>query len=138
MKISKLLLAAFIGFLAIGILSACNLQKKTEQKREVTLTAEEKKQIRKQEEALALFLINHYEGIKKIEFLSVSRKPFAQSRRVSLKVNDEINLNSYLEDDYNNGYSLACKKGERPLIKKEAATSVNSLEGVEVIYNLGE
>ncbi|AGK71052.1 hypothetical protein I872_04800 [Streptococcus cristatus AS 1.3089] len=65
MKISKLLLIVFIGFLGIGTLSACSQQKKTGQKEELTLTAEEKRIIRKQEEALALFLINNFEDIEK-------------------------------------------------------------------------
>ena len=47
MKISNLLLIVFIGFLGLGILSACG-QQKNGQKEEVTLTAEEKKIIRKQ------------------------------------------------------------------------------------------
>ena len=73
MKISKLLLIVFIGFLGLGTLSACSQQRKTEQKEEVTLTAEEKKIIRKQEEALALFLVNNFEDVHKIEFVSISK-----------------------------------------------------------------
>lgn len=49
MKISKLLLIVFIGFLGIGTLSACSQQKKIGQKEKVTLTAEEKKEVQKQE-----------------------------------------------------------------------------------------
>ena len=137
MKISKLLLIVFIGFLWMGTLGACSQQKKTEQKEEVTLTAEEKKEVQKQEKNLALFLVNNYEGINKIEFTDVSRKEFAQSISVFLKVNDNISISSFLDDNYDNGYSLAYKKGEKTLMKKEKLTDFETLEGIEVIYNLG-
>ena len=137
MKISKLLLIVFIGFLGIGTLSACSQQKKIGQKEKVTLTAEEKKEVQKQEKNLALFLVNNYEGINKIEFTDVSRKEFAQSRSVFLKVNDNISISSFLDDNHDNGYSLAYKKGEKTLMKKEKSTDFETLEGIEVIYNLG-
>ena len=137
MKISKLLLIVFIGFLGIGTLSACSQQKKIGQKEKVTLTAEEKKEVQKQEKNLALFLVNNYEGINKIEFTDVSRKEFAQSRSVFLKVNDNISISSFLDDNYDNGYSLVYKKGEKTLMKKEKLTDFETLEGIEVIYNLG-
>ena len=68
MKISRLLLIVFIGFLGIGTLSACSQQKKIGQKEKVTLTEEEKKELRKEEEKIALYLVNHYEDVKKIKF----------------------------------------------------------------------
>ena len=46
MKISKLLLIVFIGFLGLGTLSACSHQKKTGQKEKVTTTKEEKKKFK--------------------------------------------------------------------------------------------
>ena len=138
MKISKLLLIVFIGFLGLGTLSACSQQKKNGQKEIVTLTEEEKKEVQKQEKNLALFLVNNYEGINKIEFTDVSRKEFAQSRSVFLKVNDNIRISSFLDDNYDNGYSLAYKKGEKTLTKKEKSTDFETLDGIEVIYNLGK
>ncbi|MCY7216837.1 ubiquitin carboxyl-hydrolase [Streptococcus cristatus] len=138
MKISKLLMVVFIGFLGLGTFSACSQQRKTEQKEEVTLTTEEKKEVQKQEKNLALFLVNNYEGISKIEFLDVSSKEFAQSRSVFLKVNDNIRISSFLDDNYDNGYSLAYKKGEKTLTKKEKPTDFETLDGIEVIYNLGK
>ena len=137
MKISKLLLIVFIGVLGLGTLGACSQQKKTGQKEKVTLTEEEKKEVQKQEKNLALFLVNNYEGINKIEFTDVSRKEFAQSRSVFLKVNDNISISSFLDDNYDNGHSLAYKKGEKTLMKKEKPTDFEALEGIEVIYNLG-
>ena len=81
--------------------------------------------------------MNNYEGINKIEFTDVSRKEFAQSRSVFLKVNDNISISSFLDDNYDNGYSLVYKKGEKSLMKKEKPTDFETLEGIEVIYNLG-
>ncbi|RSJ77260.1 hypothetical protein D8795_09690 [Streptococcus cristatus] len=101
------------------------------------MTEEEKKEVQKQEKNLALFLVNNYEGINKIEFTDVSRKEFAQSRSVFLKVNDNISISSFLDDNYDNGYSLVYKKGEKTLMKKEKPTDFETLEGIEVIYNLG-
>ena len=40
------------------------------------LTTEEKVKVRNQEEGLALFILNHYENVEKIEFTKISRKPF--------------------------------------------------------------
>ena len=34
------------------------------------MTAEDKKRLRKEEEQIALYLVNHYEDVKKIEFVN--------------------------------------------------------------------
>ena len=70
--------------------------------------------------------------------MDVSSKEFAQSRSVFLKVNDNIRISSFLDDNYDNGYSLAYKKGEKTLTKKEKPTDFETLDGIEVIYNLGK
>ena len=93
MKISKLLLIVFIGFLGLGILSACS-QQKNGQKEEVTLTAEEKKIIRKQEETLALFLVNNFEDVHKIEFVSISKGGLGRPRFLYFSVNDKIEVST--------------------------------------------
>ncbi|WP_257001448.1 hypothetical protein [Streptococcus cristatus] len=92
MKISKLLLIIFIGFLGLGTLSACSHQKKTGQKEKVTTTKEEKKELRKEEEKMALYLVNHYEGVKKIKFDKFHRGGFGIADSISVIVNDD-NLN---------------------------------------------
>ena len=61
MKISKLLLIVFIGFLGIGTLSACSQQKKTGQKEKVTLTEEEKKE---REEVRKIYLENFKKSVR--------------------------------------------------------------------------
>lgn len=68
------------------------------------LTTEEKVKVRNQEEGLALFLLNHYENVEKIEFTKISRKPFGQARYAALLVNDKIKIYTDLDDSYYNYY----------------------------------
>ena len=134
MKIPKLFLVVFIGFLGLGTLSACSQQRKTEQKEEVTLTTEEKKKLRKEEEKIALYLVNHYEDVKKIEFISIVKGGFGTGDTITIKVND----NSYIlptelesKDGY---YSIGYDPQDFHLIEKKPPTQLTSLDGVEVIY----
>ncbi|MCY7216840.1 hypothetical protein [Streptococcus cristatus] len=55
MKVYKLLLIFLIGFLYLGTITACSQSK----------TVEEKRKLRKEEEKIALYLVNHYEDVKK-------------------------------------------------------------------------
>ena len=140
MKIFKLLLIVFIGFLGLGTLSACSQQKKTEQKEEVTLTAEEKKIIRKQEEALALFLINNFEDIEKIEFISIVKGGFGTSDVAYMKINDKLLVDSSLQDTYDiDHYSLGYHQSSKFLVRKEAPSSFSNIDELKekVIYYEG-
>ena len=137
MKILKLLLIVFIGFLGLGLLSACSQQKKTEQKEEVTLTAEEKKIIRKQEEALALFLVNNFEDVHKIEFESISKGGFGRPRFIYFSVNDKIEVSTDLKDSYDiQHYGLIYHNNSEVLKRKEVPTSYTKLSEtqINVIY----
>ena len=139
MKISKLLLIVFIGFLGLGILSACS-QQKNGQKEELTLTAEEKKIIRKQEEALALFLVNNFEDIKKIEFISIVKGGFGTSDVAYMKINDKLLVDSSLQDTYDiNHYSLGYHQSSKFLVRKEAPSSFSNIDELKekVIYYEG-
>lgn len=140
MKISKLFLVVFIGFLGFGLLSACSQHKKTEQKEEVTLTTEEKKRIRKQEEALALFLVNNFEDIKKIEFKNLVKGGFGTSDVIYMKINDELFVDSGLQDVYDiNHYSLGYHQSSKFLVRKEEPSSFSNIDeaNVKVIYYEG-
>ena len=140
MKISKLLLIVFIGFLGLGTLSACSQHKKTEQKEEVTLTTEEKKRIRKQEEALALFLVNNFEDIKKIEFKNLVKGGFGTSDVIYMKINDDLFVDSGLQDVYDiNHYSLGYHQSSKFLVRKEEPSSFSNIDeaNVKVIYYEG-
>lgn len=140
MKIFKLLLIVFIGFLWMGTLGACSQQKKTEQKEEVTLTAEEKKIIRKQEEALALFLVNNFEDVYKIEFESISKGGFGRPRFIYFSVNDKIEVSTDLKDSYDiQNYGLIYHNSSEELKRKEVPTSYTKLSETQInVIHYGE
>ena len=101
------------------------------------LTTEEKVKVRNQEEGLALFLLNHYENVEKIEFTKISRKPFGQAREATLVVNDKIKIYSYLDDSYDN-YHLSYNPEKDGLKAKENQTNLQSLDSITVIYYTGK
>lgn len=103
----------------------------------VWLTTEEKVKVRNQEEGLALFLLNHYENVEKIEFTKISRKPFGQAREATLVVNDKIKIYSYLDDSYDN-YHLSYNPEKDGLKAKENQTNLQSLDSITVIYYTGK
>ncbi len=43
-------------------------------------------------EGLALFLLNHYENVEKVNLQRFQRKPFGQARYAALLVNDKIKV----------------------------------------------
>lgn len=134
MKIPKLILIVFIGFLGLGTLSACSQHKKTEQKEEVTLTTEEKKKLRKEEEKIALYLVNHYEDVKKIKFDKFHRGGFGMADSISVIVNDDSYIKPIIFNDDSERYSVDYDPSDFHLIKKENSTELTSLDGIEVIY----
>ena len=137
MKISKLLLIVFIGFLGIGTLSACSQQKKIGQKEKVTLTAEEKKIIRKQEETLALFLVNNFEDVHKIEFVSISKGGLGRPRFIYFSVNDKIEVSTDLKDSYDiQHYGLVYHNSSEELKRKEVPSKFTKLSEAQlyVVY----
>ena len=101
------------------------------------LTTEEKVKVRNQEEGLALFLLNHYESVEKIEFTKISRKPFGQARYAALLVNDKIKIYTYLDDSYDN-YHLSDNPEKDGLKAKENPTNLQSLDSITVIYYTGK
>lgn len=101
------------------------------------LTTEEKVKVRNQEEGLALFILNHYESVEKIEFTKISRKPFGQARYVALLVNDKIKIYTDLDDSYDN-YYLSDNPEKDGLKAKEKPTNLQSLDSITVIYYTGK
>ena len=101
------------------------------------LTTEEKVMVRNQEEGLALFLLNHYENVEKIEFTKISRKPFGQARYAALLVNDKIKIYTDLDDSYDN-YYLSDNPEKDGLKAKEKPTNLQSLDSITVIYYTGK
>ena len=101
------------------------------------LTTEEKVKLRNQEEGMALFLLNHYENVEKIEFTKISRKPFGQARYAALLVNDKIKIYTDLDDSYDN-YYLSDNPEKDGLKAKEKPTNLQSLDSITVIYYTGK
>ena len=101
------------------------------------LTTEEKVKVRNQEEGMALFLLNHYENVEKIEFTKISRKPFGQARYAALLVNDKIKIYTDLDDSYDN-YYLSDNPEKDGLKAKEKPTNLQSLDSITVIYYTGK
>ena len=101
------------------------------------LTTEEKVKVRNREEGLALFLLNHYENVEKIEFTKISRKPFGQARETTFLVNDKIKIYTYLDDSYDN-YHLSYNPEKDGLKAKENPTNLQSLDSITVIYYTGK
>ena len=134
MKIPKLLLIVFIGFLGFGLLSACSQHKQTEQKEEVTLTTGEKKKLRKEEEKIALYLVNHYEDVKKIKFDKFHRGGFGIADSISVIVNDDSYIKPIIFNDDSERYSVDYDPSDFHLIKKKNSTELTNLDGIEVIY----
>lgn len=134
MKIYKSLLIFLIGFICLGSITACSQFKTAEKKFEFIMTAEDKKRLRKEEEQIALYLVNHYEDVKKIEFVNFYKGGFGTGDTITIKAND----NSYIlptelesKDGY---YSIGYDPQDFHLIEKKPPTQLTSLGGVEVIY----
>ena len=134
MKISKLLLIVFIGFLGIGTLSACSQHKKTEQKEEVTLTTEEKKKLRKEEEKIALYLVNHYEDVKKIEFVNFHKGGFGTGDSISVRVNSNNYIKPITLGDPSGEYIISYNPSKFHLNEKNVPTQLNNLKNIEIKY----
>ena len=124
MKVYKSLLIFLIGFICLGSITACSQSK----------TVEEKRKLRKEEEQIALYLVNHYEDVKKIEFVNFHKGGFGTGDTITIKVND----NSYIlptelesKDGY---YSIGYDPKDFHLIEKKPPTQLTSLDGVDVIY----
>lgn len=134
MKIYKSLLIFFITFICLGNITACSQSKTAEMKFDFIMTAEDKKRLHKEEEQIALYLVNHYEDVKKIEFVNFHKGGFGTGDTITIKVND----NSYIlptelesKDGY---YSIGYDPKDFHLIEKKPPTQLTSLGEVEVIY----
>jgi ubiquitin C-terminal hydrolase, putative len=134
MKIYKLLLIVVIGFLGLGTLGACGQQKKTEQKEKITMTKEEKKKLRKEEEKIALYLVNHYQDVKKIEFVNFHKGGFGTGDTITIKVNNSSYILPTELESKDGYYSIGYDPKDFHLIEKKPPTQLTSLDGVDVSY----
>ncbi|WP_304948582.1 ubiquitin carboxyl-hydrolase [Streptococcus sinensis] len=124
MKVYKSLLIFLIGFICLGSITACSQSK----------TVEEKRKLRKEEEQIALYLVNHYEDVKKIKFDKFHRGGFGIADSISVIVNDDSYIKPIIFNDDSERYSVDYDPSDFHLIKKENSTELTSLDGIEVIY----
>lgn len=136
MKLRKLLVSVGIVFMSASLLVAC-ADKKAKPREEIKMTQEEKDNLKKEQDKIALYIVNHYEGVRKIEFNYFHKGGFAQSDTIDAIVNDDSNLSGFdLESkDYE---SFIYNPKSFYLVEKETATKIETLEGIEVIYYKGE
>lgn len=134
MKIYKLLLIVVIGFLGLGTLGACGQQKKTEQKEKITMTKEEKKKLRKEEEKIALYLVNHYQDVKKIEFVNFYKGGFGTGDSISVKVNSNNYIKPITLGDPSGEYIISYNPENFHLNEKNPPTQLDNLKNIEIKY----
>ena len=98
-------------------------------------------ELHKKEKKLALYIINHYEDVQKIEFDEFSKKKFWEAGSVSVIVNDtsyipHISLDSK-DKNYNINDSSRTDSTELTfrLKKKEKVTNFNDTGETDVIYS---
>ena len=93
----------------------------------------EAQQIR--QELMALYLVNHYEGIHRIEFNDIEKNEVTGSRNVLLTINKEIKMEItfFKFNDRTDNYVISWYK-KLGLTEKNAATNLKAINDVEVKY----
>ena len=126
----------FLAILALIFLTACSSIVNRDGEK-IWMSETEMSELHKKEQKLALYIINHYEDVQKIEFTKISRKPFGQARYAALLVNDKIKIYTDLDDSYGN-YYLSDNPEKDSLKAKEKPTNLQSLDSITVIYYTGK
>lgn len=124
MKIYKSLLIFLIGFLYLGTITACSQSK----------TVEEKRKLRKEEEQIALYLVNHYQDVKKIEFVNFHKGSFGTGDSISVKVNSNNYIKPITLGDPNGEYIISYNPEEFHLNEKNVPTQLNNLKNIKIKY----
>lgn len=124
MKIYKSLLIFLIGFLYLGTITACSQSK----------TVEEKRKLRKEEEQIALYLVNHYQDVKKIEFVNFHKGGFGTGDSISVKVNSNNYIKPITLGDPNGEYIISYNPANFHLNEKNVPTQLNNLKNIEIKY----
>ena len=134
MEIYKSLLIFFIAFICLGSITACSQSKTAEKKFDFIMTAEDKKRLHKEEEQIALYLVNHYEDVKKIEFINFYKGGFGTGDTITIKVNDSSYILPTELESKDGYYSIGYDPKDFHLIEKKPPTQLTSLDGVDVSY----
>ncbi|MGQ7462695.1 hypothetical protein ACTGZQ_09280 [Streptococcus suis] len=92
-------------------------------------------QIRKEQERMVLYAVNHYEGIEKIEFTSFEENKMTGAWSVGATINNEypvlFKLYGFDGDLYMN---YGPSESGKYLKLKEEKTTIDRLSGIEIIY----
>ena len=134
MKIYKSFLIFFIAFICLGSITACSQSKTAEKKFDFIMTAEDKKRLHKEEEQIALYLVNHYEDVKKIEFVNFHKGGFGTGDTITIKVNNSSYILPTELESKDGYYSIGYDPKDFHLIEKKPPTQLTSLDGVDVSY----
>lgn len=134
MKIYKSLLIFFIAFICLGSITACSQSKTAEKKFDFIMTAEDKKRLHKEEEQIALYLVNHYEDVKKIEFINFYKGGFGTEDSISVKVNSNNYIKPITLGDPSGEYIISYNPENLHLNEKNPPTQLDNLKNIEIKY----
>ena len=124
MKIYKSFLIFFIAFICLGSITACSQSK----------TAEDKKRLHKEEEQIALYLVNHYEDVKKIEFVNFYKGNFGTGDSITVKVNSNNYIKPITLGDPSGEYIISYNPENFHLNEKNPPTQLDNLKNIEIKY----
>ena len=134
MKIYKSLLIFFITFICLGNITACSQSKTAEKKFDFIMTAEDKKRLHKEEEQIALYLVNHYEDVKKIEFVNFYKGGFGTGDSISVKINSNNYIKPITLGDPSGEYIISYNPENFHLNEKNPPTQLDNLKNIEIKY----
>ena len=134
MKIYKSFLIFFIAFICLGSITACSQSKTAGKKFEFIMTAEDKKRLRKEEEQIALYLVNHYQDVQKIEFVNFHKGGFGTGDSISVKVNSNNYIKPITLGDPSGEYIISYNPENFHLNEKNPPTQLDNLKNIEIKY----
>ena len=134
MKIYRSLLIFFIAFICLGSITACSQPKIAEKKFEFIMTVEDKKRLRKEEEQIALYLVNHYQDVQKIEFVNFHKGGFGTGDSISVKVNSNNYIKPITLGDPSGEYIISYNPENFHLNEKNPPTQLDNLKNIEIKY----
>jgi ubiquitin C-terminal hydrolase, putative len=134
MKIYKSFLIFFIAFICFGSITACSQSKTAEKKFDFIMTAEDKKRLHKEEEQIALYLVNHYKDVKKIEFVNFYKGGFGTGDSISVKVNSNNYIKPITLGDPSGEYIISYNPENFHLNEKNPPTQLDNLKNIEIKY----
>ena len=96
----------------------------------------EAEKFRKEQERMALYLVNHYEGIKEIKFKYIEENASTGSKRVILAVNKttDMDITFYEFNDSEDNYVIGWSDDNFDLKEREQVTHISETDGIKITY----